>query len=57
MTSITALLLAADAARVGVGKIQGGWEYVVACYVISWLGSVLYALSLWTRRQKGMNRS
>ena len=41
-----------DAARVGVGKIQGGWEYVYTCYVITWVGIALYSVSLWARRPK-----
>lgn len=39
-------------AQVGVGKIQGGWEYVTASYVLTILGILLYAASLWVRRPK-----
>jgi|CXWL01.1.fsa_nt_gi hypothetical protein len=53
MSGFVALVLAADqAARVGVGRIQGGWEYVYACHVISWVGIALYSVSLWARRPK-----
>jgi hypothetical protein len=31
------------------GMIQGGWGYVIASYVITWLFFVGYAVSLYTR--------
>ncbi|WP_395823340.1 hypothetical protein [Archangium minus] len=37
-------------AQVGVGRIQGGWEYVWASFGIAWVSLSLYALSLWLRR-------
>ncbi|MFL5354280.1 hypothetical protein [Archangium sp.] len=37
-------------AQVGAGRIQGGWEYIWAAYVIAWTSISLYALSLWLRR-------
>jgi hypothetical protein len=40
------LLLAAE---VGVGRIQGGWGYVWACYGIAWGSLAGYALFLWLR--------
>jgi len=38
------------ASRVGSGRIQGGWEYVWACYAIAWGAIILYTFSLWLRR-------
>jgi hypothetical protein len=46
------LAQAADAAPVGSGKIQGGWEYVWGAYIVFWIALALYALSLWSRRSK-----
>ncbi len=46
------LLAQTDPSRVGVGKIIGGWEFVTAAYVLTLLGIVLYAASLWVRRRK-----
>jgi hypothetical protein len=37
-------------AQVGLGRVQGGWEYVWAAYGIAWASLSLYSLSLWTRR-------
>jgi hypothetical protein len=37
-------------AQVGAGRIQGGWEYIWAAYIIAWVSISLYALSLWLRR-------
>jgi hypothetical protein len=37
-------------AQVGMGRIQGGWEYIWAAYGIAWTSLSLYALSLWLRR-------
>ena len=37
-------------AQVGSGRIQGGWEYILAAYGIAWMSLSLYALSLWLRR-------
>jgi hypothetical protein len=47
------LLLAAEGAGYGVGsgRIQGGWEYVWASYLITWAAVALYAFSLWARRR------
>ncbi|HEX8818637.1 MAG TPA: hypothetical protein VF794_01825 [Archangium sp.] len=39
-------------AQVGVGRVQGGWEYIWASYAIAWTSLSLYALSLWVRRPK-----
>jgi hypothetical protein len=38
------------------GRIQGGWEYVWACYGITWAALLGYALSLWVRA-KGLEGS
>ena len=35
-----------------MGQIVGGWEYVWACYIVTWTGIVLYAASLFLRRRK-----
>jgi hypothetical protein len=36
-------------AQVGSGRIQGGWGYVTASYVIAYGVLALYAVSLWLR--------
>jgi len=41
-----------EAARVGQGRIQGGWGYVWTCYALTWAGIGLYGLSLWMRIRK-----
>jgi hypothetical protein len=53
MSVSTFLLFAADTAgyAVGSGRIQGGWGYVVASYVLTYVALVLYTLSLWLRRK------
>ena len=40
------------AQAVGSGHLNGGWEYVEAAYVLSLLGIIVYAGSLWARRPK-----
>ena len=45
-------ILLAQAPAVGSGHIVGGWEYVTTAYVLTLLGIVTYALSLWMRRSK-----
>jgi hypothetical protein len=54
MTALTSLMVLAqtDPSRVGVGRIVGGWEFITAAYVLTLLGIVLYAASLWLRRRK-----
>lgn len=42
--------LSALLAQVGSGRIQNGWEYIIAAYAIAWTALALYALSLWLRR-------
>ncbi len=32
------------------GQIVGGWEYIWAAYIISWIFLGGYAVSLWVRR-------
>jgi hypothetical protein len=39
-------------AQVGRGRIEGGWEFVTAAYVLTGLGIIVYATSLWLRRRK-----
>jgi hypothetical protein len=34
------------------GRLVGGWEYVIAAYVLTLLGIIGYAASLWVRRGK-----
>ncbi|MFY0522087.1 hypothetical protein ACN28I_02385 [Archangium gephyra] len=46
----TALYMSTLLAQVGSGRIQGGWEFVWAAYIIAWASLSLYALSLWLRR-------
>ena len=46
----SALHMSTLLAQVGSGRIQGGWEYVWAAYIIAWASLSLYALSLWLRR-------
>jgi hypothetical protein len=41
----------AQASEVGSGKIKGGWEFVWAAYIITWVGVVVYGLSLWLRHK------
>lgn len=47
---LAASQVSSPASRVGSGRIQGGWEYVWACYAIAWAAIILYTLSLWLRR-------
>jgi len=47
---LTALHMSTLLAQVGSGRIQGGWEYIWAAYLIAWASLSLYALSLWLRR-------
>ena len=44
-----------ETAPTDIGVIIGGWEFVTAAYVITWLTFGGYALSLWirARRQQG----
>jgi CcmD family protein len=34
------------------GVVQGGWEYVAAAYVATWLFVVGYSASLWLRARE-----
>jgi hypothetical protein len=36
----------------GVGRIQGGWPYVVGAYAVAFTVLATYAVSLWLRRPK-----
>lgn len=40
------------AARVGAGRIQGGWGYVWTSYAITWVSLSLYGASLWLRHRR-----
>ncbi len=48
--TLIAAELAAEAPR--MGRIVGGWEYVWACYILTWTGIVLYSGSLFLRLRK-----
>lgn len=51
MSTFLLLAQASDAAaRVGAGRIQGGWEFIWAAYAIAYGSLALYGLSLWWRR-------
>lgn len=41
-----------EKAGVGSGVIQGGWEYVYACYALAVIGVLGYGASLFVRRPK-----
>lgn len=32
-----------------MGRIEGGWSFVIAAYTITWGTFALYAASLWVR--------
>lgn len=34
-----------------VGRIKGGWSFVWAAYLVTWISLSLYAASLWARRK------
>ncbi len=38
--------------EIGTGVITGGWQYVTAAYVLSWVTFVGYAISLWLRARE-----
>lgn len=42
------MILVAESGPAGV--IVGGWGYVIAAYVVTWLSLGGYAISLWLRR-------
>jgi len=35
-----------------MGRIEGGWEFVIAAYGITWATFALYTLSLWARARQ-----
>lgn len=39
--------------EVGTGLVTGGWSYVTAAYVASWVALIGYAVSLWVRERRG----
>lgn len=49
---VVAQVTADAAARVGEGRIVGGWEYVYASYGIAYASMVAYAVYLWVRRPR-----
>ncbi len=34
------------------GMIQGGWEFVIAAYALTWISLVAYIVSLWVRSKR-----
>lgn len=54
VSSLPELLQAATeaGARVGAGRIQGGWGYVWTSYGIAWSALSAYALNLWLRSRR-----
>lgn len=42
--------------KVPMGRIEGGWGYVYACYGLAVGGSLLYALSLYLRRPGALSK-
>lgn len=34
------------------GQVQGGWEYVIAAYSVTWIVFASYTMSLWLRRPR-----
>ncbi len=48
---VLAQAAAADAPRVGMGRIVGGWGYIWLAYGLTWSGLFLYGLSLYLRRR------
>jgi len=46
---------AEEIARVGQGKIEGGWGYIWAAYFVAFGGLALYAVFLWYRIHKHKN--
>ncbi len=34
------------------GVVEGGWEYVYACYLTSWVFVIGYGASLWIRSRE-----
>ena len=51
MTTLEALTTLAQSATYPTGRIQGGWEYIYASFILTWLGLVIYPLTLWLRRK------
>ncbi|MEZ4323376.1 MAG: hypothetical protein R3F61_38280 [Myxococcota bacterium] len=35
-----------------MGAIEGGWEFVIAAYALTWSVFALYTLSLWARARR-----
>lgn len=46
------ILLAATLPPDLTGRIEGGWEFVIASYAITWITFALYTLSLWARARR-----
>ncbi|HEX4620813.1 MAG TPA: hypothetical protein VH208_04525 [Myxococcaceae bacterium] len=49
---MSALLLIAAKYATPTGRIVGGWEYVWAAYIVTWIALSLYCVSLWLRWPK-----
>ena len=39
------------------GVVQGGWEFVIAAYVVTALGFAVYGVTLITRLREEMSRT
>ena len=46
------IMLAATMPPEMMGRIEGGWEYVIASYALTWITFGLYTLSLWARTRR-----
>lgn len=57
LTSVSSLMVLAQASAVGSGRLVGGWGYVGACYGITVAAFVLYSVSLWARRPRAASDS
>lgn len=51
LTQMQALTLLAQVPDKLPGRIEGGWEYVWAAHILTWVALTLYALVLWRRRR------
>jgi CcmD family protein len=52
MSLFLVLCSAAFAADPPSGRIEGGWEYVIAAYAITWITFGLYTASLFARARR-----
>lgn len=38
---------------VGLGVLEGGWEYVYMAYAVTWIVIIGYSASIWSRGRGG----